>query len=56
MCLFSAVDADLVSIIHAWNASTCARVTTQGFSAAASASGSGEYSPGYRASCAAARR
>ncbi|MGP4046999.1 hypothetical protein [Streptomyces sp. 2A115] len=44
LCLFSAVDADRVSIIHAWNASTCARVTSVGPSTASSASGSGEYS------------
>jgi hypothetical protein len=56
LCLFNAVEADLVSIIQAWNASTCARVTTQGSPAASSASGSGEYSPRYRASCAAASR
>nr|WP_246143406.1 hypothetical protein [Actinacidiphila oryziradicis] len=42
LCLFNAVDADRVSIIHAWNASTCARVTAVGSSAASSASGSGE--------------
>ena len=40
--------------IHAWNASTCPRVTSPGSAAASSASGSGEYSPRYRASCAAA--
>jgi len=56
LCLFSAVDADRVSIIHAWNASTCARLTSTGSPAAASASGSGEYSPRNRASCAAASR
>src|SRR5262249_43968747 len=55
LCSFNAVDADRVSTIHAWNASTCARVTWQGSAAAASASGSGEYSPRYRASCATAR-
>jgi hypothetical protein len=41
LCLFSAVAADRVSIILAWNDSTCARVTTHGSAAAASASGSG---------------
>lgn len=45
LCLFSAVGADRVSIIHAWNASTWARLTAVGSSAASSASGSGEYSP-----------
>jgi hypothetical protein len=44
LCLFSAVEAERVSIIHAWNDSTCARVTALGSSAAASASGSGECS------------
>ncbi|MFU8876015.1 hypothetical protein [Micromonospora sp. SL4-19] len=41
LCLFRAVDADLASIIQAWNASTCARVTAHGSSAASSASESG---------------
>jgi hypothetical protein len=56
LCLFNAVEADRVAIIHAWNASTCARVTAVGSSAASSASGSGEYSARYRPSWAAASR
>jgi hypothetical protein len=54
--LFTAVDGDRVSIIQAWNASTWPRVTAQGSAAAASASGSGEYSAKYRPSWAAASR
>jgi len=50
LCLFKAVEAERVSIIHPWNDSTCARVTAQGSSAAASASGSGECSARYRPS------
>ncbi|MFB9909649.1 hypothetical protein [Allokutzneria oryzae] len=54
--LFSAVAAERVSIIHAWNASTWALVTSLGSSAAVSASGSGECSARQRASWAAASR
>ena len=50
--LFTAVDADWVSIIQVWNSSTCARVTTVG----SSASESGECSARKRPSYAAARR
>src|SRR5262249_46573857 len=56
LCLFSAGAADRVSIIHAWNASTWALVTTVGSAAPSSASGSGECSARYRASWAAASR
>lgn len=41
LCLFSAVDADRVSIIHPWKASTWARVASAGSSAASSVSRSG---------------
>jgi hypothetical protein len=54
--LANAVAAERVEIIQAWNDSTCARVTSVASAAAASASGSGEYSARYRPSWAAASR